>query len=115
MSLTGVSLSRPSGSSWPKPRKGLTWVAGTALYVALALYVSPWIAGYTDRQQECRLRGITAIFTVAGQPVTSGGTTHWFLRCNHFQADRSQLFSPSAGILTPAEMRQRFTIAPNNL
>ena len=115
MSLTDVSLSRPSGSSWPKPPKGLIWVAGTALYVALAIYVSPWIAVYAD--QECRLGGITGVFHDGKREILRGETL-WFVRCKHFQAGRSPLFlepAKPAGFLTPAEMRQRFTIAPDNL
>jgi len=105
--LTDISLSRPGVTVWPQLSKSVVWVAGAALYVALAMLATRWIAVPGERQPECGLRAIVLIFTAPGQPVSGGSSPQWFLQCKHFRfgiktnkfSDRPPVFLTGAGNL----------------
>ena len=61
--MTDIFLSRPGVTVWPQLSKSVVWVAGAALYVALAMLATRWIAVHAERQPECGLRAIVLIFT----------------------------------------------------
>jgi hypothetical protein len=68
------------------------------------MHATRWIAVHAERQQECRLGGITGVF-VDGKKEVLRGTTTWFLRCKHFSFDKSKVRSP---LFLPAGGREDF-------